>query len=392
MTEWIAPPPASQTARTQRAITAALRAAYAWSARHQHQAAYRELASMTGVVMEVHGPGHGPVTPHQLVAQLHAPLGELLAFADEVDEVIAPVVLLTENDQLTSDAIDLASEYAVGLQTGVGTSDWLPSWTRMGATRIRRETFAVLTSSKNQDDYVTSRRFLIEHPAGRRDELSELSSKLGAVLPWRGYQELGSSQVHHARDGTGWWWPCPECRWPMAVSHGRVRCRYRPHAAIYRITTTKKADSRPVLTRIDEGPRVRRPKARPAQGSVCLDPGVWRFVVVPGANELRVAQELEKLGAQVALWPDGDSYDLKVHLGTTELRLDLKEYRSAYRLCADLRNATPRARVLLPRTHEHHLPVVRSALPQLPITTETQLKASVRKALTDLKRRDRAAS
>jgi hypothetical protein len=109
--------------------------------------------------------------------------------------------------------------------------------------------------------------------------------------------------------------------------------------------------------------------------------GVWRFVVVPGASELRVKQRLERLGATVELWPELDRYDLHVRAGDHEFRVDLKEYRSPYRLIADLRAKTPSARVLLPKTHEHQLGVLQTAMPSLRITTETKFVTEVRRAL-----------
>ncbi|WP_308800295.1 hypothetical protein [Streptomyces sp. NEAU-H3] len=112
-----------------------------------------------------------------------------------------------------------------------------------------------------------------------------------------------------------------------------------------------------------------------------MEYGVWRFVVVPGASELRIKQRLEKLGATVELWPKLDRYDLHVRAGGTEFKIDVKEYRSPHRLIADLRAKAPSARVLLPQTHEHQWETLRVSLPSLQITTETKFHAEVRRAL-----------
>ncbi|MFH8618495.1 hypothetical protein ACH4E8_25995 [Streptomyces sp. NPDC017979] len=383
MTDWIAPPSDDPDMRVRRVVTAALRAAYAWSVRDRQSAAYLEVARMTGVVMEAHGPGGGPTTPLELAASLRAELGALLPHRGE-DEAIAAAVLLNDRDQLTPTALDLASEYAVPLESGTDPAAWLPSWTHMNAAHIRRETFALLTASNEPDAYVTSRKFLIEYPAGHRDQLGEIVAATGVSLPWNGYQELTPDQVHHVCAGVGWWWPCPECRWPMTVRAGTVRCRYLPHAARYQIVTRHAKEARPELSRIDEGPRATKPRASSVRGAVRVDPGVWRFVVVPGANELRIAGLLEKLGCGVRLWPERDSYDLHVSVRPEgpEFRLDLKEYRSSYRLCADLRASRPRATVLLPHSHEHQYDAVRSALPALDITTESRFKSRVRRLLS----------
>lgn len=66
-----------------RVVTAALRAAYAWAERERQPGAMREIARMTGVVMEAHGPGRGPNNPVALVEELRHPLGSLLGFADD---------------------------------------------------------------------------------------------------------------------------------------------------------------------------------------------------------------------------------------------------------------------------------------------------------------------
>lgn len=112
-----------------------------------------------------------------------------------------------------------------------------------------------------------------------------------------------------------------------------------------------------------------------------MEYGVWRFVVVPGSSELRVKRNLEKLGATVELWPGIDTYDLRVRAGAELFEVDVKEYRSAHRLIADLRAKPPRARVLLPKTHEYQLETLKTALPSLRLTTETKFHSEVRRAL-----------
>ncbi|MFC0038381.1 hypothetical protein [Actinomadura rayongensis] len=365
--------------RRRRVIAAALRAAYAWTRRGDQPRAMREVARMTGIVMEAHGPGRGPVTPHGLVQCLHRPLGGLLEFATDADEMIRAAVLLDDGG-LTEEAYDLAAEYAMPLSALSGTETWLPTWTTMHSEQIRSEVFAGMIGTRNQDDYVRSRTFLIEHPAGSREEIGELVSGSRIRVLGKGYVDVPDGQLHRRKDGSAWWWACPDCRWPMAVTGTKVRCRYRPHAAVFRIATD--ADRRPpALRRIDEGPRADVPDAREAGGSVCLDHGVWRFIVVPGASELRICRELRDLGADVWLWPERDAYDLRVVAGGREFRVDLKEYRSPHRLVADLRAKPPRARVLLPRTHQHQVDVIKSSLPGLDIVTETRFRSEVRRAL-----------
>ncbi|MEU6354949.1 hypothetical protein ABZ896_37500 [Streptomyces sp. NPDC047072] len=381
MTQWLTGAWDDQGERAHRVVAAALRAAYAWTVRRTRQDAMREVAKMTGVVMEAHGPGRGPTTPLDLVACLRQRLGLLPALATGADEAIAQVVLLDRDDRLTADAYDLASEYALPVGGPSDSAQWMPSWTWMRADQIRSDTFIALIEGNGQESYVASRSFLIEHPAGSLVELSDLISETGVRPPRRGYTDIPADHLHRSSDGETWWWPCPVCRWPMGVAGTTVRCRYRPHASVYQLTEGRAATSRPTLRQIDEGPSVARPMARPAADSRCLEFGVWRFVVVPGASELRVKQRLEKLGATVELWPELDRYDLHVRAGDKEFRIDLKEYRSVYRLIADLRAKAPRARVLLPKTHEHQLGILQTAMPSLQVTTETRFCTEVRRAL-----------
>lgn len=380
MTKWFTGARADLSERVHRVAAAALRAAYAWTVRRQRPDAMREAARMTGVVMEAHGPGRGPTTPLELVDCLRRPLGHLPLFTAVDDDAIAPIVLLGEADELTAGAYDLACEYALQVGGPSTAKEWMPSWTWMRADQIRGETFNALIKNNGQDGYVTSRRFLIENPAGPCAELSEKVSEAGVRMPPRGYRDIPADHLHRTPGGA-WWWPCPDCKWPMAVSGRKVRCRYRPHAAVYELAEGRKETSRPSLRRIDEGARVAMPTACPAEGARCLEFGVWRFVVVPGASELRVKERLEKLGATVQLWPDTDSYDLHVLAGDRELRVDLKEYRSVHRLIGDLRAKPPRAQVLLPKTHEHQYETLTDALPALNVTTETKFCTEVRRAL-----------
>jgi hypothetical protein len=165
----------------------------------------------------------------------------------------------------------------------------------------------------------------------------------------------------------------------MTVTSDHVRCRYLPHQAAYQAVPGR-ASSPPRLLRTGDCSLRRVPTARRADNAVCVDPGVWRYIVVPGACEVRIAASLEKLGADVQLWPGMDAYDLHVRAGRLELRLDVKEYRSARRLVEDLRDRPPSATIVLPATHEQQLDVITTSLPSVAVMTETALRRQVRQA------------
>jgi hypothetical protein len=376
MTLNLASPPGSVRQRQARVVAASLRAAYAWSERKAQPGAMREIARMTGVVMEALGPGHGPAAPMQLVEFLRRPLSDLLALTGDADDPVAEAVLLSPGDRLTDVAYDMACEYARQL-TQTMAAGWLPSWTRMRAEQIQNEVFAALVESGDPGSYVLARRFLIGHPASDQEELSAQLLATGARLAAR-YSPLPPDQQYQAA-GRRWWWPCPVCKWPMTVTSDYVRCRYLPHQAAYQAVPRRALSPPRLLPTGDRSPR-RVPTARRVDNAVCVDPGVWRYIVVPGASEVRIAASMEKLGADVQLWPDMDAYDLHIRAGRLEQRLDVKEYRSARRLIEDLRDKPPSVTILLPATHEQQRDVIASRLPSVSVVTETALRRQVRQA------------
>jgi hypothetical protein len=363
-----------------RVVAAALRAAYAWSVRDvQRNSAMLEIARMTGVVMEAHGPGKGPVTPAELVDRLRLPLRGLLAGVREQPAELADVVLLDDGGRLTENAYDLVCEHVIPLKDAAGAQSWLPTWTTMHSDQIRQRVFTAMIASTRQDEYVASRRFLIEHPAGGEQELVELRDRVGGVrLATGGYRDIPEDQVYRGLDAQGWWWPCSECKWPMAVtSTGKVRCRYRPHSAVFDLVL----GTRPSLRRRDGARRVSPPAGKAVEGAKCVDAGVWRFVVVPGASELRIAAAAERAGAKVLLWPFLDRFDLLVEAGDEKFSVDVKECLSVSSLIEGLRTRPPSARVLLPKSCEWQLETLKDALSGLAVTTETKFLGQVRTAV-----------
>jgi REase associating with pPIWI_RE/pPIWI_RE three-gene island domain Y len=382
MTADLADPPGALLQRRSRIAASALRAAYAWSERASHPEAMREVARMTGVIMEAAGPGHGPAGPVQLTEFLRRPLRELLSLArmpgepaSGIDEAIGGAVLLGAGDRLTDAAYDIACEYAQQLTQTMLAAAWLPAWTTMRAEQIQNETFSALTESGDQDSYVLARRFLIDHPASDKQDLSAGLIATGARCAAR-YAPLPPGQQYISPAGS-WWWPCPVCKWPMTVTGDQVRCRYQPHRASYQAVPGR-ASSAPRLLRAGDRTPPGVPRARRAENAVCVSPGVWRFIVVPGTSEVRIAASLEKLGAEVRLWPGMDAYDLHVRAGRVERRLDVKEYRSVHRLIEDLRAKPPAVTVVLPVTHEHQRDALAGALPSVRVVTETALRRQIR--------------
>ncbi|MEU6644577.1 hypothetical protein ABZ863_18760 [Saccharomonospora sp. NPDC046836] len=330
--------------RQERVVAAAVRAAYAWSVREEFpKQAMEEICRMIGVITEARGPGLTPTEPITLVEALRRSLGEL-SLSGHAEEFARAQLL--DGDLLTDDAYDLAAEHACSLaQDSERTEAWLPRWTRMRADKVSSDVFRELVEDGDQDMYVKSRRFLIEHPAGRKDVLLDERGKtdaqpVGDYLPLAAHQKYvdGERQL---------WWSCPRCKYPMVVESGLVRCQHARHDARFQLDTTT---TTPKLLKIGAGGKHRAPAAQRAEGVVCVERAVWQSIVMPGVTELRIAAKLGKY-SEVLLWPDLDAYDL--HVVTGDYQYDVKEYRSADWLIARLRERGPDTgiAILIPDTH-----------------------------------------
>jgi hypothetical protein len=365
--------------RQDRVVAAALRAAHVRSESSGSRHTMREICRMTGVVMEALGPGRGPASPHALIEALHEPLRKLLIFVPDLDDRLGGVKLLAD-DRLTDDAYDIAAEFAGLLDRSAGPGE-LPTWARARAENTQQDAFGSLIESGDQKAYVRARRFVIEFPAGTTSDLRKALRRTGARCRVE-YTDLTVDQKYGSGEHE-YWWGCPVCRYPMAVTGRNVRCRYRPHRASYQVARGRGAPRLLVKNGEEKVPTV--PVAEVALGVKCVDPGVWRSIVVPGATELRLAKALEAASRnEVVLWPELDSYDLLVTAGQKPFRLDVKEYRSVDRLLTDLAEKPPRATVLLPRTHEHQEQAVLDArLPGVHVTTESKIIRRVRRAVRE---------
>lgn len=153
-------------------VTAALRASVAWSRRADQPEAWREVARMAGVIMNVHGSRVQVRTPMDLVSALHRPVSELLPDGTEPGP-LDTLVLLDGNDELTDSALEIATDYTFALFEGEfdPAADWLPSWSWQRDEQVERSVFQTLWQAGDQAVYTASRRFLIEQPAGLRRAL-----------------------------------------------------------------------------------------------------------------------------------------------------------------------------------------------------------------------------
>jgi REase associating with pPIWI_RE/pPIWI_RE three-gene island domain Y len=376
---------ASLATRRGRVMTAAVRAAFAWSARDRDVRAFREIARMTGVVMEARGPGLGPVTPGEFVAALQRPLRHILpaeaeAGAASAIDGTADAVLLTEDGRLADAVFELGCEYVQDVMASLDpATEWLPSWTWMQAEQVERAVFGQLIEGGSDDDYRAARRFLVEFPAGEEQALVDAANQRRARRV-ASYTPVDAEQVFEDQQGRRWWWPCPVCRWPMRADGVLVRCAYGPHLARYQVRLASR-NGRPSLLRVgDSTPTPGR--AQSAAGAVRVDTAVWRYITVPGAAELRLADRLRRLGATVVLWPSRDLYDLHIEAGNRSWKVDVKEHATVERLAEKLHARPPAAHtIVLPDSHRGWLHAVEAAIPNREVLMESTLCARVRRAV-----------
>jgi hypothetical protein len=362
--------------------TAALRSAVAWSRRAGEPDAWREVARMTGVIMGTFGPGAGPATPHELVAFLRRPLGELLPAGGE-HSPLDDVVLLDDENRLTDAAMDIACDYNHVLFHGRDpASDWLPGWAWQRGEQVERQLFQNLVQSGNQSAYEASRRFVIEQPAGMQRALTDermKSKKYADARLVTDYESIPPDRVFRfgRGDADECWWPCPVCRWPMRVKGQVVSCTYSPHQALFRITGPRKpAGCAPVLVKTSTA-RLRVPEPQLAAGSTCVDQAVWRFVTVPGISEVLLEERLGRIpGVGVKMWPVRDAYDVLVTAPDEhQWRVDVKDHVSPARIAAD----PPAAEyVVVPAYRKGQVSQLRRMLPGKQVRTIDQFVGEVR--------------
>lgn len=177
----------------------------------------------------------------------------------------------------------------------------------------------------------------------------------------------------------------------MDVADVIVRCRYTYHPAVFQVV--ERSRSRPQLIRTNPRPgkvEGAPPTARPAGSAMQVDDPIWRFIVVPGASELRMARALGKRGADVELFPGFDRYDLDIRVGDRRWQVDVKEHATAEGLLRHLDEKPPKARyVVIPDSHAGQAAVLRAAQDQYEILTETELLTEVSVTVRRERRRGR---
>lgn len=158
--------------------------------------------------------------------------------------------------------------------------------------------------------YTAFRRFLIDHPVAEEGAILHALRDTGLALGAL-FERIPSS---HADLGRDLFWPCPHCGWPMRLLTNALACD-APQCR-------EQGAHRPLTAAIfDEAAG-----ARPGRGQYRLRRGAWRYTLLPGLAERDLATKLAGLGAEVALWPYLDAYDLDVRHGERHWRIDVKDW------------------------------------------------------------------
>lgn len=252
---------------------------------------------------------------------------------------VGDVVLLDTAGRLCDEAEDICREHFVPV--AALAERW--SLSRLRAEQEEQRLYRSLRSL-GPDGYVRARELLVGFPAGEvrvlRRKWDDLWPRFGDYAP---VADLGGVQVD------GWWFPCPACRWPMrmeAATGGVWRVRCEAHAARGIAYTTRPADwsGRPALAAA--GKQASEVEGQPATADhLAVSRAVWRYVTLPGIVETDLRNHAQQLGAEVAMWPNLDEFDLLIVLGGKSWRVDAKAWASPAALAQALLAAEP------PRQH-----------------------------------------
>jgi hypothetical protein len=266
---------------------------------------------------------------------LSGPMRDLVPGSIDVG-VIGDVVLLDSSGDLAPEVEDILQEHFV--DCAALDQHW--AHRRVRAEQMERHLYHELRSL-GAEGYSRARGFLTDHPSG---ELRVLRRMWDELWPRFGEYEPVSGWTWAQLDG--WWYPCPKCQWPMRVSRAgavaRVECE--AHAARGVRYSARTGSGTPTMAPPlqpsgRDAPNVTGLPATNEHMAVARP--VWRYVTLPGVLECEIRDHATALGADVEMWPDLDSYDVRVKVGEREWRIDAKAWASPIRLVDALRAKAP---------------------------------------------------
>ncbi|WP_211222523.1 hypothetical protein [Actinokineospora enzanensis] len=338
---------AAETRRRDQAVTACcLAAAVAGAPDLAEDKRADALMSCLGVLTAAHRIDTAP-TMSRFRAGLRGPLRDLLPRDIDITG-IGDLVLLDDRGRFTDEAEDLCAEFLV--PSAALEEHW--PWHQVAAEQEERRVYEVLRRLP-EAEYARLRAHLVDEPVGDLRSLRRVCD--GSLSQF--YEPIAQWPWRQVR---GWYFPCPDCRWPMRVVDGdtivEVRCEaHARHGITYTCRTDGPAGVAPELRPV--GRRAPEVAGQPAtRESLAVRRVVWRYVTLPGLLECRVRDHALRLGAEVVMWPHRDRYDLAVTLGEQVWRVDAKAWASPVALGEALRGTRPAAPGLLIVVPDHQRP------------------------------------
>ena len=300
--------------------------------------------------------------PTEFLALLTRPVCEWLPTA--LDES------LVQHDQPTDFCRDLFAEAGVDPEAEMVQA-------KIGESRKR---FALVDGGGEQE-YAAFRRYLIEHGVSRRADAQEALAMSGVRLTDL-YEDIPAAcRVKHS--GGSVFYACPFCGWAMLSHDAELACPW-PECIAQGARFLIEGD----LVRALGGHPT--PPALVPDDYVRLKRGPWRYTLIPGLVELRLADALAAMeGVSVQLWPGRDRFDLLVTIeGKRCWRVDVKDWSNPDALSRRLFQDDPSEEmyVVVPDRRRWQVPVLRHRLNNTRWTAMT-----VSELVTDIRRLIRPA-
>ena len=166
-----------------------------------------------------------------------------------------------------------------------------------------------------QEDYVKFRERIISNVIMEKDKIMSLAindQSCIAPLIREAYEEIPPSAYYQKQV-----YLCDQCGWILEWRKGIAYCDCGT------VTDNSQLNKIEILQQPSQKWRLKR--------------GLQRYIARPGRHELELAHKLSKKGLEVRLWPNFDTYDLKIIFPDGEIwAVDVKDWSNPYLLAQKL--------------------------------------------------------
>ncbi|MBG9795966.1 hypothetical protein ABD76_27435 [Paenibacillus dendritiformis] len=245
------------------------------------------------IQLSAEGNPNPPVDLYQFVQILHKPSREW-GIPNLENDYPEHAPLLEEEIGLVADTDEFMNRYISPQDAEQQNMYDILKYCREDGRQLRDEYTAIRTFLSEKQHAVISARELNDFVENFQD--SELIKLIRHC-----YQEI-TQELTNFRI-------CPHCGWTMEYKHDRWRCNKE--------NICHSLADMEILASFEFGnQRVFR-----------LNPGIQRFVLLPGISELRLAERLRKKGYEVEMYPNVDQFDLCVKQAGRDFFLDVKDFK-----------------------------------------------------------------